>query len=230
MSIIKSFAIGNGDMFYIKHNSDSFTMIDCCMCDGDEAAIVKELKAESAGKRIVRFISTHPDDDHIRGLVHLDRCMNILNFYCVKNAATKDEECWTDDFGKYCELRDDSKRAFYLYQGCSRKWMNQDGEDRGSAGIQVLWPITDNLDFKDALNQASAGESPNNISPIFTYSLNDGAKIIWMGDLESAFQERIKSALSLPSVDILFAQAFIEDQRARHASDKSPKHQWLLLQ
>src|SRR6185312_4329010 len=60
MSIIKSFSVGNGDMFYIKHNCDSFTMIDCCMCDDDEAEIVKELKSESAQKNVTRFISTHP--------------------------------------------------------------------------------------------------------------------------------------------------------------------------
>jgi len=28
MSTIKSFAVGNGDMFYIDHGSDNFTMID----------------------------------------------------------------------------------------------------------------------------------------------------------------------------------------------------------
>ena len=60
MSIIKSFSVGNGDMFYIKHNGDNFTMIDCCMCDDDENDIVKELKRESAGKDITRFISTIP--------------------------------------------------------------------------------------------------------------------------------------------------------------------------
>jgi hypothetical protein len=30
MSIVKSFSVGDGDMFYIKHNSDNFTTIDCC--------------------------------------------------------------------------------------------------------------------------------------------------------------------------------------------------------
>ncbi len=30
MSIVKSFSVGDGDMFYIEHNSDSFTIIDCC--------------------------------------------------------------------------------------------------------------------------------------------------------------------------------------------------------
>ena len=29
MSIIKSISVGNGDMFYIKHGSSNFTIIDC---------------------------------------------------------------------------------------------------------------------------------------------------------------------------------------------------------
>ena len=33
MSLIKSFSVGNGDMYYIDHNSDNFTTIDCCYCD-----------------------------------------------------------------------------------------------------------------------------------------------------------------------------------------------------
>ena len=36
MSIIKSFSVCDdngeaGDMFYIKHNSSNFTIIDCCL-------------------------------------------------------------------------------------------------------------------------------------------------------------------------------------------------------
>ena len=37
MSLIKSFSVGNGDMFYINHNSDNFTTIDCCL-DYDESS------------------------------------------------------------------------------------------------------------------------------------------------------------------------------------------------
>lgn len=37
MSIIKSYAIGNGDMYYIRHNSDNFTIIDCSMPDDRES-------------------------------------------------------------------------------------------------------------------------------------------------------------------------------------------------
>ncbi len=39
MSIIKSFSVGNGDMFYIKHNSDNFTTIDCCMSEENREKI-----------------------------------------------------------------------------------------------------------------------------------------------------------------------------------------------
>ena len=99
MSIIKSLSVGNGDMFYIRHCSDNFSIIDCCMNENDKEKILKELKNQSQGKNIIRFISTHPDDDHIRGLEYLDQEMPILNFYCVENEATKEYE--TTDFKKY---------------------------------------------------------------------------------------------------------------------------------
>jgi beta-lactamase superfamily II metal-dependent hydrolase len=218
MSIIKSFSVGDGDMFYIKHGSDNFTIIDCCMSDDDKSDIVQELKSESRSKGIIRFISTHPDDDHIRGLDYLDDEMNLLNFYCVKNKAIKDDE--TYDFDKYCELRDDSERAFYIYKGCSRRWMNLDNEERGSSGINILWPITSNKHFKEALEKAEKGESTNNISPIIKYSLNNGVTMLWMGDLEKDFMENIEDEIALPEVDILFAP------HHGRSSGKVPK-EWL---
>ena len=201
MSIVKSLSVGDGDMFYIKHGSDNFTMIDCCMSEGDKDDIISELKSESLSKGVVRFISTHPDDDHIRRLVALDDAMNILNFYCVANEATKPDE--TDDFNRYCELRDHEKKAFYIYRGCSRKWMNESDDKRGSAGINILWPITSNQHFKSALADVKDGKSPNNISCVVKYSMNDGAILLWMGDLESDFMENIKDDFTPDEADIL---------------------------
>jgi hypothetical protein len=40
MSVIKSHSVGNGDMFYIDHNSDNFTIIDCCLRDDDDETIL----------------------------------------------------------------------------------------------------------------------------------------------------------------------------------------------
>lgn len=202
MSIIKSLAVGNGDMFYIKHNSDNFSIIDCYMSDDNKEEIVDEIIKNSQNKGITRFISTHPDEDHICGLSYLDERIGIVNFYCAKNEATKKDE--TEDFKKYCELRD-SDKAYYLEQGGTRKWMNQGDENRGSSGINILWPKTDNEIFKDALAKAKNGESPNNISVIIKYSLENGVKVLWMGDLETDFMEKIQDEVEWGKTDILFA-------------------------
>jgi beta-lactamase superfamily II metal-dependent hydrolase len=218
MSIVKSFSVGDGDMFYIKHGSDNFTIIDCCMSEEDRSDIVRELKSESKDKAVVRFISTHPDDDHILGLAYLDREMYLRNFYCVKNDTTKPDE--TDDFDKYCALRDDSAKAFDLCTGCSRKWLNRGSDERGSSGISALWPIPHNGHYKEALKKASEGESPNNISPVVKYSLDGGATILWLGDLETDFMEKIEDEITMDAVDILFAPHHGRD------SGKVPQH-WL---
>ena len=215
MSLVKSLSVGDGDMFYIKHNSDNFTIIDCCMPEEDRINIVKELKKESEDKNIIRFISTHPDDDHIMGLADLNNEMRIPNFYCVKNEATKEDE--TEDFKEYCKLRDD-KKAFHLFKGCSRKWMNLSSEERGSAGINVIWPLIDNVHFKESLKNAKKGKSPNNISPILSYSLEDGAKILWMGDLSEDFMEKIAEDIIIGAADILIAP--------HHGRDRVPSN-WL---
>lgn len=192
-------------MFYVKHGdaADSFTIIDCCMSEDDRGAIMKEIKSESSDKTIVRFISTHPDDDHIRGLTYLHAQMNLLNFYCTENEATKEDA--TDDFIQYCELRNDTEKAFYLYEGCSRKWLNTPSEERKGAGITILWPITNNEHYKGALKKAKEGENPNNISPIVKYALDGGVTILWMGDLEADFMEEIKDEITMDPADILFA-------------------------
>ena len=74
-----------------------------------------------------------------------------------------------------------------------------------SAGINILWPDRNNQDFKDALENAAQGGSPNNISPIIKYSLESGVTALWMGDLETDFMEAIEDKVDLPKVDLLFA-------------------------
>jgi beta-lactamase superfamily II metal-dependent hydrolase len=218
MSIVKSFSVGHGAMYYINHNSSNFTVIDCRLVTGATMEpIIKEIGDESRGKDIVRYISTHPDDDHIKGIIELDDAMGFRNVYCVRNSATREEP--TDAFDYYCSLRDDSEKAFYVSRGCSRRWMNVAGETNGSAGINFQWPITSNADYKGALALAAEGGRANNISPIFTYSLDGGVRMMWMGDLETDFMERIKDELiDLPVVDILFAP--------HHGRDTPPK-EWM---
>lgn len=204
MSVIKSVSVGHGDMFYIRHNSDNFTMIDC-MLPTDKvwrAHILDELIQKSQDRGVTRFISTHPDQDHVQGLEYLDSRMRLLNFYCVKNSVIKDDP--TPDFEHYCSLRDNDK-AFYIYKGCSRRWMNKSSAERRTAGVNILWPDTANADYQEALKVAERGGSPNNTSVIIKYSLENGVTALWMGDLETDFMEKIYEQVRLPRVDILFA-------------------------
>lgn len=205
MTKIKSFSVGDGDMFYIEHAGDNFTIIDCCLPDDEDIkdAILTDVKLAHSKKGISRFISTHPDQDHIQGLKELDDHINILNFYCVKNDATKEE--LTEDFTHYCGLREHNKKAFHLHHDCVRKWMNKGCEERGHAGIHILWPVLENAHFKEVLQQANNGKSPNNLSPIIRYALNGSATFLWMGDLEKEFMEKIIDDVKLPKVHVLFA-------------------------
>src|SRR4051812_46491694 len=166
MSLIKSYAVGNGDMYFIRHNSDNFSIIDCSIPSDREGSILAELSVESSDKGVVRFISTHPDQDHISGLVELDDHLALKNFYCVANNATKAGH--SVDFARYCELRD-SDKAFYLFRGCSRRWMNESSDERTSSGLNVLWPILGNEHHAGALADAAEGMTPNNISCVLTY-------------------------------------------------------------
>lgn len=202
MPIIKSFAVGAGDMFYIRHGSDNFTIIDCDLCDDNRDNIIQELKHESKEKRIIRFICTHPDEDHFGGIHWLDDSMPINNFYVVKNQAIKDNN--TDSFKRYCHLRDGDK-AFYIHKGCSRKWMNKSDDEREGSGINVLWPETSNEHFIEALRACNAGESYNNTSAVIRYQLSGGASLLWLGDLETQFMEDIFDDIELEKTTIVFA-------------------------
>lgn len=205
MSIVKSFSVGNGDMFYIKHNTDNFTVIDCCYDSKDEDRFnsnLSEIKVESSNRGIFRFISTHPDDDHIRGLKKFNGKLPIINFYCVANETQKTVE--TEDFDEYCNLRD-GVNHFYIFKDCFRKWMNKCDIKRGSSGINVLWPNINNEEYKRVLENVKEDRDCNNLSPIITYSIENGTKFMWMGDMENDFREKVKDDIVWSKVSVLFA-------------------------
>jgi len=194
MSIIKSFSVENGDMFYIRHVTDNFTIIDCCLSDDNKEKIVNEIKREKWNKDTIRFISTHPDEDHIKMLNYLDDEIKIPNFYCVKNEAKKD--IITDGFRRYCKLRDSGK-AFHIYKGFV--------DQKAKVGIRILWPDVSNKHYNEELEKAKRGTDFNNISCVIQYSLKNSATVVWMGDLEENFMEKIKDEVILSKAHIVFA-------------------------
>ena len=202
MSTVKSYAVGAGDMYYIQHNSDNFTVIDCQLFGDHKDWLVEELKDESKHKGVTRFMSTHPDEDHIQGIEYLDEKMPIANFYVVENSATKAIE--TESFKHYCGLRDGEKH-YYVSKGCRRKWMNEYDDARGSSGISILWPDTSNEHFNSALQDAADGIAFNNISLVARYSIEDNASFMWIGDLETQFMEDIYDDIKLQKTTVVFA-------------------------
>lgn len=214
MAIVKSFSfpIGEvrGDTFYIKHGSNSFTVIDCYLKDGHEKdcrkdEIIKEIIGESQG-RVRRFISTHPDNDHIKGIEDLFASWSTKNFYAVANErpANKDDKSLT----KYQQLLKDCNYA--IEKGIRRVWLNKEDEENkyGSSGIFFHWPVLDNEKFKETLKKVkeSSANSPNNISCVFTYQISDGPTFMWMGDLLEDMQKEYyeKEKENIPHADILF--------------------------
>ena len=211
MSIIKSYSVGNGDMFCIRHNSDNFTIIDCCLNDDVKEHVLSDMKVLCGDGVMHRFISTHPDEDHFRGIEELDKQIGLWNFCCVNNQATKKEQ--SDNFDYYCKLRDAKTTVMVhdVFKGVSYKWLNESGvgkdgkTDYGCAGIHFLWPDKNNKDFKIALKSAADGNEYNNISPIIIYRLENGVVVMWMGDMETDFIEKIRDFVDWCHVDILFA-------------------------
>lgn len=203
MSEIGLFSVGNGDTSYIQHNSDNFTLIDCCIPENDPTDIIGRIAEKSKGKGINRFISTHPDEDHILGLKKLHEASPIYNFYVVRNNATKPIQ--TESFKQYCALRDDTDKSYYIYQGCKRRWMNDSDDERGSSGVSILWPNVKNQHYVDALAAAEKGTAFNNMSTVIRYKLVGGASCIWLGDLETDFMANIETDIDLQPTDIVIA-------------------------
>lgn len=210
MSIVKSYSFPNGDirgdMFYIKHCSNNFTVIDCYLKDDEsdnarKDEIINEIKAESAG-RICRFISTHPDNDHIAGIEYLDDSWDITNFYAVNNNRPADGK--DNSLVRYKQLL--KNKNYAIKRGIKRVWLNESNKDNGSSGINFQWPDLNNEKFKQALELVSEGKKVNNICPIFTYSIQNGATYMWMGDLETEMQQIYYDEYKndIPKIDILF--------------------------
>ena len=212
MSIIKSFTVRDGDMFYINHDSYYFTIIDCCLPLDDELRkdlIIEEIE-EAINKRtlpynlipnnfLTRFLSTSPDMNHIKGLKQISDKGVLYNLYCIKNKIIEKIENKTDDIQHYLNLIDSGKYS-EIKKGISRYW--DGGNDLSN--IDILWPDTDNDCYKEALKESEKNKIPKNISPIIRYSPNNSHSFLWMGNLETEFIEDIAGKVSWQKTDILF--------------------------
>ena len=214
MSVVKSYSFPEGDvrgdMFYIKHTTDNFTIIDCYLKEGDNSScrkdeILAEIAEESKNKTIKRFISTHPHNDHILGIEALNAQDEIINFYAVANDIPANPE--DVSLTKYLEIK--AAKNTPIVEGLSRCWLNKNDDEnvRKGSGIHFLWPKkTAVKEFTDALEDVKKGGNPNNISCVFRYTIRDGATYMWMGDMQTDMQEVFLREMKdqLGPVDVFF--------------------------
>ena len=193
-ALVKSFSVGNGDMFSIvdREQGGNLTVIDCCLNADRTDEIIKELKNQGDS---FRFISTHPDKDHIKGLVVIANLIHA--FWSSPNDIS--EKSPSDDMKAYCKLRDPK---FPISSG------TYISHNQKAIGINFLWPKIDSKTYLNALKLAQNDSTKyNGISPIFTYTYSGGAKFMWMGDLSSSFLAALDSGNEIlwPEIDVLFA-------------------------
>ncbi len=139
------------------------------------------LKEHFPGEPIYRFILTHPDLDHIRGLAALRAAgIVIQNFWDTHNEIQKESMSDSDrrDWEAYQFLRQGAGgtvRVISPYRGDRNVYWSRDDSGGWGDGISVLAPTP------ELCNLARAAGDPNDHS--FVLHLNaHGTKVIFGGD------------------------------------------------
>src|SRR5207248_2574834 len=105
MSKIHFLNVGHGDCTIIEHNDGKITMIDINNgdeIDADSAAEIGDddhdigltnpveyFKTKFPGKAIFRYIQSHPDFDHMRGLAAIEsEGIKVWNFWDTDHSRT----------------------------------------------------------------------------------------------------------------------------------------------
>jgi len=104
---------------------------------------IEYLDAILNGRSIFRYIQTHPDLDHMRGLTSLERKFSILNFWDTANDKEIKEfrsESDREDWNTYQRLRKSTKdpKTLVINRGDSRPYFH--GYQEGGDDIQILAP------------------------------------------------------------------------------------------
>ncbi len=134
-------------------------------------------------KDLFRYVQTHPDLDHMRGLVALRSAgISILNFWDTKHdkrpdfQSESDEEEW-----KEYETLSVGKRGnsvLHLYRGARGVYYNEEPERvNGGDGIKILSPTL------ELIKSMNGNEDSNNLSYVLRLKYN-GIRVILGSDAE----------------------------------------------
>ena len=147
------------------------------------------------GQSIFRFILTHPDFDHIRGLHRLRAAgVAIENFWDTDHEIEKTNlaEADLEDWNQYEMLRagKDGARVFRPVRGESKKYWSED--DAGGNG-DGLWILAPTPELRAA---ADKGEDPNAHSLVLHLTAN-GIRLVLGGDATKAVLQDVFNAFGI---------------------------------
>lgn len=149
---------------------------------------VEYFKQHFPGREIFRYIQSHPDLDHMRGLNALrSEGIVIRNAWDTEHSKVPEFKTDTDriDWGRYTRLRNGSwlqendVTVLRLYRGSNNPYYNQNAErSPGGDGIHILAPTPET-------NAAATKVSNHNNLSYVLYVVANGKKVILGGDAEA---------------------------------------------
>lgn len=135
------------------------------------------------GQPLFRYIQTHPDLDHMRGLVALRSAgVGIFNFWDTNHDKVPDFQSESDE-GEWKEYEALSAgkrgdRVLRLHRGSQGVFYNEEPEgERGGDGIKILSPTP------ELIKAANGDGNSNNLSYVLRIKYK-GIKVIFGGDAE----------------------------------------------
>ncbi len=207
MPKIHCLTVGQGDCTLIQHGSGRVSMIDICGGNSEDEdiellirSILEDVKGnfrmcnsptnplkylkENGFTEIWRYISTHPDMDHLDGFNALMNQFSVYNFWDQGARKEKPNFCGTpyreEDWDRYVKVRDgreDGTQVIKVQQGSTLKFANEDDQAGHGDCITICAPSS------RLVEQCNQAQSFNDASYIISYNAN-GGKVVLAGDAD----------------------------------------------
>lgn len=192
--------VGHGNCLIIEHAGGRITMVDINNGGELDPDTARELPPGGGepltnpveyflknfpGRSIWRFIATHPDLDHLRGLAALRAAgIGITNLWDTEHNKELTEfktDADKADWLEYQRLRGPNSPAtvLRLLRGSSGVFWNQDNEGGGGDGLHILAPTL-------ALRQAANASDDANAHSYVLWLVHGGRAVCLGGDATPA--------------------------------------------
>jgi len=193
---ITFFDIGQGDSIFIETSDGKQVLID----GGPDNSILEKLNQTMSfyDRTIDLVILTHPDADHITGLV------KVLNYYQIEHILTSGLEKDTAIYMKWKELIEEKNISLSLAQQGQRIIL------QNNVILEVLWPDQ---------NLISSYSNPANNVSVVTRLVYDDIEILLTGDIEKKVENYLVNQDFELESDIL--------KLAHHGSKTSSSYNFL---